>query len=75
MVEYSILESHDLGYILQEVYDCLMLSYSSSHSHVRISVRSQEAISYLVRWMPGWARRAGPNGIWRNSQGNYENFS
>ena len=75
MDEYCIFESHDLGFILQEVYECLMFSYSSGHTHVRISVRSHEAISYLVRWMPGWARRAGPGGIWRTSQGNYEKFS
>ena len=70
MDEYSIFESYDLGFILQEVYECLMHSYSLGHTRVRIYVRSPTAISYLIRWMPGWARKAGPGGIWRDSQGN-----
>ena len=69
MDEYFIFESHDLGFILQEVYECLMCSYSLGHTHVRVSVRSDIAISYLMRWMPGWARRAGPGGVWKTSQG------
>lgn len=70
MDEYSIFEVNDLGFILQEVYECLMHSYSFGRTKVKIKVRSERAISFLMRWMPGWARRAGPGGIWRNSQGN-----
>ena len=72
MDEYIIFESYDLGFILHEVYECLMRSYSLGHNRVRITVRSSLAISFLMRWMPGWARRAGPGGIWRNSKGNYK---
>ena len=72
MDEYSIFELYDLGTIFQEVYDCLLLSYSAGRTHARFYVRSSEAISYLVRWMPGWARRAPPGGVWVNSQGDYE---
>ena len=73
MDEYSIFEIDDLGFVLQEVYECLMNSYSSGRTRVKIFLRSQDALSYLGRWMAGWARRAGPGGIWRNSKGNYKN--
>ena len=74
MDEYFIFEPFDLGYILEEVYECLMYSYSSGHTQVRIRVRSCEAIDYIQRWMPGWARRAGPGGVWRDSRGNHKIF-
>ena len=74
MDEYTIFESDDLGFILCEIYENLMLSYSSGCTHVRIYVRSPLAISYVKRWMPGWFRKAGPGGIWRDSQGNIKLF-
>ena len=67
---YAIYESCDLGYVLQEVYENLMLSYSSGCTNVRIYVRSELAISYLKRWMPGWIRKAPPGGVWKDSRGN-----
>ena len=70
MKEYAIFESDDLGFIFQEIYECLMLSYASGCTEIRITVRSTTAISYINRWMPGWYRRAGPGGVWRDSQGN-----
>ena len=70
MDEYTILESDDLRFILCEIYENIMLSYSSGCFHVRIFVRSPLVISYITRWMPGWFRKAGPGGIWKDSQGN-----
>ena len=74
MDEYTILESSDLGFIFCEIYENLMLSYSSGCTSVLIHVRSPLAISYVQRWMPGWLRRAGPGGVWRDSQGNIKDF-
>ena len=74
MNEYVIYESHDLGFIINEVYENLLHSYSSGCTKVRIFVRSALVVSYLKRWMPGWARRAGPGGLWVDSQGNLKIF-
>ena len=74
MDEYTILESYDLGFIIREIYENLMLSYSNGSTRVRMFVRSSIAISYIQRWMPGWYRKAGPGGVWVNSQGNIKTF-
>ena len=74
MHEHVIFEVDDLGYILDEIYDKLVLSYSFGVTHVRIFVRNQLAISYLKRWMPGWVRRAPHGGTWVDSKGYIKNI-
>ena len=74
MSEYTVLEPCDLGYIFQEIYENLLFSYSSGCTDVRIYVRSSLVISYLDKWMPGWIRRAGPGGVWKNSRGNIKKY-
>ena len=66
---YEVFEPDDLGFIFSEIYGHLVNAYASGLTQARIFIRSQLAHSYLVRWMPGWVRRAPPGGVWRNSQG------
>ena len=69
MDEYIVFETDDLGFIIQEIYENVMFSYSSGCYDVKVRVRSLTAIFYLHKWMPGWVRKAGPGGIWKNSKG------
>ena len=66
---YEVFEIDDLGFVFTEVYSHLVNAYASGLTEARIFIRSRLAHSYLVRWMPGWIRRAPPGGIWRDSQG------
>ena len=74
---YEVFENDDLGFIFSEIYAHLLDAYSLGLLEARIFIRSELAHCYLARWMPGWVRKAGPNGVWVNSQGkhHYENFS
>ena len=74
MREYEVYEMHDLGYIFSTIYGFLIESLAMGHTSARVYLTSHMAYSYLVRWMPGWVRKAGPSGIWRNSQGNLKKF-
>ena len=71
MNEYEVFGTDDLGFIFSEIYGHVLNSYSLGHEGLRIYLHSKLAFSYLVKWMPGWIRRAGPNGIWKNSRGNF----
>ena len=66
---YEVFEESDLGFIFSEIYGHLMTAYSSGLTEARVFIRSKEAHSYIVRWMPGWIRRAPPGGVWVNSKG------
>ena len=71
MNEYAVYDTDDLGLIFSEIYSHVLTSYSLGHTGLKIYLHSSLAYRYLVTWMPGWVRRAGPNGIWRTSRGEY----
>ena len=69
MNEYAVYGTDDLGFIFSEIYGHILTSYSLGHTGLTVYLHSTLAYKYLVTWMPGWVRRAGPNGIWKTSRG------
>ena len=72
---YEVFEVDDMGFVFTEIYGHLLDAYASGFTEARIFIRSRLAHSYLVRWMPGWVRRAPPGGVWRDSQGNMHDYN
>ena len=68
---YEVFEDEDLGLVFSEIYGHLVNAYASGFTEARIFIRSRMAHSYIVRWMPGWIRRAPPGGVWRDSRGKF----
>ena len=68
---YEVFELDDLGFIFSEIHGHLMHAYSCGLTEARVFIRSTLAYSYIIRWMPGWVRKAPPGGVWRNSRGDY----
>ena len=66
---YEVFEVDDLGFVFTGIFEHLINAYASGYTEARIFIRSRLAHSYLVRWMPGWIRRAVPGGVWRDSKG------
>jgi len=57
---YEVFEVDDLGFVFTGIFEHLINAYASGYTEARIFIRSRLAHSYLVRWMPGWIRRAAP---------------
>ena len=73
MLEYELFGETELLPIFKSVLDFLIDAYASGETRVSIFMQSPLAHDYIVKWSPGWLRRAGPAGIWLDSQGTYYN--
>ena len=69
MIEFEIFGIYDLGHVFSLIYNYQLCSYSRGCSSMRIYLHSELAYAFIVKWMPGWVRKAGPSGVWKNSQG------
>ena len=36
---------------------------------LEVHIQSEYVFNCLKKWSPGWTRRSGPSGLWRNSKG------
>ena len=69
MSEFAIFGLSDLSVILDSVVTGINEAYASGCPTLRIYLDSFFAYRCLVCWTPGWIRKSGPSGIWKNSRG------
>ena len=70
---YEIFHEDELSVIFDQIIAYMNLSHASGAQGTRIFLTNRMAYDYLETWTRGWARRAGPFGIWKDSQG-IDNF-
>ena len=71
MSDIAVFGCSDLKAIYSSIMTEVNSAYASGLSKVRIHLDSSFAYKCLVCWTPGWIRKCGPSGIWKNAKGNF----
>ena len=74
MFEYELFGEFDLVTLFQSICNFMLDAYASGETGVCIYLQSALARDCIFKWSPGWLRKAGPGGEWRDSQGNLQNI-
>ena len=60
---------NDAGEVLDSIASSMMEGYARGAETAVIYTGNNFVHGALTRWYPGWIRKAGKNGIWKNSKG------
>ena len=71
MYEYEALNGGDLETVLGQVLEGVLDAYASGGTEAIVYLDHFLAFRYVMDWSRGWNRRAGPGGVWKDSQGKY----
>ena len=66
---YELYREGEFRFQLREILSYMLDAYCSGYKTARIYTHSTRIFNYVECWSRGWYRRAGPGGVWKNSQG------
>ena len=66
---YELFHENGFRSQLREILSYMLDAYSCGCKTARVYTHSTRIFNYVECWSRGWYRRAGPGGIWKNSQG------
>ena len=69
MSDCEVFGNDDNGAVYFAIACHIVDAYASGFPAVRIFIDSDFIYKCLECWTPGWIRKSGPSGIWKNSQG------
>ena len=69
MGHYELFLHNDFRFRLREILSFMLDSYASGHRVAHVYTHSIKIFNFVDCWTPGWCRKAGPDGIWKNSKG------
>ena len=71
---YEIFREYDFRTQLRDVLSCMLDAYCDGLTSAHIYTHSIQLFNYIECWTRGWVRRAGPGGVWKDSQGIYQKY-
>ena len=69
MSDRAVFGCDDLQALYSKIIVDINDAYALGLTDVRIYLDSSFAYKCLVSWTPGWIRKCGPSGIWKNAKG------
>lgn len=60
---------NDAGEVLDSIAENMLEGYARGAGTAVIYTGNRYVHEALTRWHQGWTRKAGPNGIWKDSKG------
>ena len=69
MREFEIFGVYELEPICRKVIQCMAIAYACGFEDLDVHLNCEFAFNCIERWSPGWNRKSGPAGEWKNSRG------